>query len=232
MLMPAILPGPWRAHADSFEKKRVEEPREDMVQSASKPPAQEHWDLISCYQIHDLFILAPIKNGILLIDQHAAHERILYEQALANLANRHAESQQLLFPIPVELSATEKSVVMSNTDFFNAFGYEIGDFGGTTVSVSAIPAIIRNSQVADAVLDMVRYLLDEQSVRHFPQPQMRFAAAYACGCAIKAGQRLTQEEMNALLNNLFATENPYTCPHGRPTLIRISIDELRRRFLR
>jgi DNA mismatch repair protein MutL len=79
---------------------------------------------------------------------------------------------------------------------------------------------------------MIQYLLDEKSVSTFPDPRTRFAAAFACGAAIKAGQRLSQEEMNALLNNLFSSQNPYTCPHGRPTVVRISLDELSRRFLR
>jgi DNA mismatch repair protein MutL len=79
---------------------------------------------------------------------------------------------------------------------------------------------------------MVGFLLDEREIDSFPAPQLRFAAAFACGNAIKAGQKLSAEEMNALLNGLFAAKNPFTCPHGRPTIVRISIDELRRRFLR
>jgi DNA mismatch repair protein MutL len=79
---------------------------------------------------------------------------------------------------------------------------------------------------------MIRYLLDGKAPEFFLEPEKRFAAAFACGAAIKAGQKLSQEEMNALLNNLFSAKNPYTCPHGRPTLVRMSTDELSRRFLR
>lgn len=190
------------------------------------------WSLISCYQIHCMFILAPIKNGILLIDQHAAHERILYEQALGELKEGRADSQQLLFPIVLELSPTEKSVVLSGNEFFRKFGFEIQDFGGNAVSLEALPAFMKDSSAESAVRDMVRYLLEEKSDIHFSDSQKRFAAAFACGAAIKAGQKLSQEEMNALLNNLFSTGNPYICPHGRPTVIRISTDELSRRFLR
>ena len=106
------------------------------------------------------------------------------------------------------------------------------DFGGNAVSLAALPAFMKDSSAESAVRDMVRYLLEEKRAVHFNDSQKRFAAAFACGAAIKAGQKLSQEEMNALLNNLFSTENPYTCPHGRPTIIRISIDELSRRFLR
>ncbi len=210
----------------------VDSTREDPPPRAT--PAKEHdsWDLISCYQIHDLFILAPIKNGIILVDQHAAHERVLFEQALEDLRRGNATSQQLLFPIVLELSAAEKPVVSASFDSFAALGFEMQDFGGNAVSISAIPAFLRDSQVEEAVRDMVGYLLDETAVRFFSRPEERYAAAFACGSAIKAGQELTREEMSALLNSLFATRNPYTCPHGRPTVTRMSLEELRRRFMR
>jgi DNA mismatch repair protein MutL len=194
--------------------------------------AEAGWDLISCYQIHEMYILAPIKNGILLIDQHAAHERILYEQALEDVGRGRSASQQLLFPVVIELAAAEKSVVLSGLRFFSSFGFDVGDFGGAAVAVSAIPFFMRTADAEDTVRSMVRYLLDEQDRDFFHETERRFAAAFACGAAIKAGQKLSQEEMNALVNSLFATKSPYTCPHGRPTLVRISLDELGRRFLR
>ena len=217
------------AHATSGEKNLTFD--DAATVQLPESPREETWN-ISCYQIHSMFILAPIKNGILLIDQHAAHERVLYEQALADLAKGRAESQQLLFPIVIELSPVEKSIVQSGKDFFGAFGFDIQDFGGAAVSVSALPAFLKDSQAEEAVRDMVRYLLEEKKETIVSDPQKRFAAAFACGAAIKTGQKLSQEEMNALLNSLFGTENPYTCPHGRPTLVRMSLDELSRRFLR
>jgi DNA mismatch repair protein MutL len=190
------------------------------------------WDLISCYQIHEMYIMAPIKNGIVLIDQHAAHERVLYEQALEDSARGRSSSQQLLFPVVIELSPLEKDVVIAGLGFFTAFGFEAGDFGGNTISVSAIPFFMKTGDVEETVRSMVRYLLDEKERDAIRETEKRFAAAFACGAAIKAGQKLSQEEMNALVNSLFATKNPYICPHGRPTLVRISLDELSRRFLR
>jgi DNA mismatch repair protein MutL len=190
------------------------------------------WNLISCYQIHEMFILAPIKNGILLIDQHAAHERILYEQALEDIKERRAASQQLLFPVVLHLTATEKAVADASGEYFRTFGFDIQDFGGSDVSISAAPAFLPSNNVERSVRDMIGYLLDEKSVEHFPEPHRRYAAAFACGAAIKSGQKLSGEEMNALLNSLFSSKNPYTCPHGRPTVVRISVDELSRRFLR
>ncbi len=200
--------------------------------AAPEPGTHESWELITCYQIHGMFILAPIKNGIMLVDQHAAHERILFEQALDDLEHGSAASQQLLFPIVMELSPAEKPLLTGSEAYLRSLGYEISDFGGSTISISAIPAFMRDSQAEEAVREMAAFLLDDTSVRHFSQPTKRYAAAFACGSAIKAGQELSREEMSALLNSLFATRNPYTCPHGRPTVTRLSLAELRRRFLR
>jgi len=208
---------------DSSKVSEVELTGEDSDQS---------WELISCYQIHGMYILAPIKNGVLIIDQHAAHERVLYEQALVDIKHGRSASQQLLFPIVIELSPTEKSVVDSGQNFFTAFGFEISEFGGRALSISAIPAFLKDGAAEDTLRGMIKYLLDGKAPEFFLEPEKRFAAAFACGAAIKAGQKLSQEEMNGLLNSLFSAKNPYTCPHGRPTLIRMSIDELSRRFLR
>ncbi len=195
---------------------------------------QEQWDLIPCYQIHKMYILAPIKNGILLIDQHAAHERILFEQATADLMRGRADSQRLLFPIVVEVTASEKTVLVNNRDYFASVGFDIQDFGGRSIAVAAIPAagFMTQSNVEEALRQMVEALLNERNEGLLAEPLKRFAAAFACGAAMKAGQALKQEEMNSLLNMLFAADNPYTCPHGRPTLIRMSLEEMGRRFLR
>ncbi len=144
------------------------------------------WDLISCYQIHELYILAPIKNGILLIDQHAAHERVLYEQALDELGRGRAASQQLLFPVVIELATAEKNVVLSGLSFFSSFGFEVSDFGGGAVAVSAIPFFMRTADAEDTVRSMVRCLLDRQGPRFFHETAKWFAAAFACGAAMKA----------------------------------------------
>ena len=217
--------------SSGLTEKAVDRNRDNTVQLAGEVQ-EKMWDLIPCYQIHGMFVLAPIKNGILLIDQHAAHERILYEQALETDKGARTTSQQLLFPIVMELTPVEKGIVDSGLSHFSRFGFEITGFSGNTVSVSAIPAFISDSMVELTIRDMIRYLLEGKSPGEFNEPQKRYAAAFACGAAIKAGQKLTQEEMNTLLNNLFATNNPYICPHGRPTLIRMSVDELSRRFLR
>jgi DNA mismatch repair protein MutL len=214
------------------QAKKALDPDDDNKIQLTDGAKIESWGLIPCYQIHEMFILAPIKNGILLIDQHAAHERILFEQALNDCRRGRSDSQQLLFPIVIELSPSEKDIVIGGKDSFYAVGFDIQDFGGNAVSVAAIPASMSDAQVEPSLREMVRYLLGEKSGQFLSESQKRFAAAFACGAAIKTGQKLSQEEMNALLNSLFGTENPYICPHGRPTIIRMSLDEMGRRFLR
>jgi DNA mismatch repair protein MutL len=213
------------------------EDKEKELESSGESRVQlpyERWELIPCYQIHRTFILAPIKDGILLIDQHAAHERVLYEQALEDLKIGNSESQRLLFPILIEVSAAEKSVILSGREYLGALGFDIQDFGAQTIAISSIPAagFLKESAVEEAIREMAEYLLEEKDPQIISKPQKRFAAAFACGTAIKAGQELKQEEMNSLLNSMFATETPFVCPHGRPTLVRMSLDELARRFLR
>ncbi|MDR2693304.1 MAG: DNA mismatch repair endonuclease MutL [Chitinispirillales bacterium] len=189
-------------------------------------------ELIQCYQIHGIFILVPIKNGILLIDQHAADERVHYERALRDIESGSPVSQQLLFPTVLEMGPAEKDVIDSGKKYFNGLGFEISDFGGGAVSISALPVFLRDGEAEGAVREMVRFLLEGRGTETFKEPIERFAAAFACGAAIKSGQKLSLEEMNALINALFLADNPYTCPHGRPTFVRISVDELTRRFLR
>ncbi|MGD9200006.1 MAG: DNA mismatch repair endonuclease MutL [Chitinispirillia bacterium] len=194
----------------------------------------EYWDLISCFQIHKRYIMALIKKGIIIIDQHAAHERILYEEALADIKRGRSESQRLLFPITFSMNIVEKDIVLSLRDYFTSLGFDIQDFGGDTVAVSAMPAtgFIKSTQIEDAVREMVQSLMEEKDKNILASQEKRFAASYACGAAIKFGKELKHKEMNTLLNGLFATNNPFICPHGRPTFIRISLDELASRFLR
>ncbi len=181
------------------------------------------------FQLHSLYILTPIKNGLLLIDQHAAHERILYERALDELKRPSGASQQLLFPVLVELRVLEYEMVESMLESFARLGFDIKPFGGTSISISGIPPSVSINAAEMTVRDMIGQLLsaDDRS-----ETDDRIAKSFACGAAIKAGQELKLEEMVSLVDMLFSTRNPYTCPHGRPTLVRMPLDEIAKRFLR
>ena len=185
-------------------------------------------DLISLWQLHNLYIFSAIKSGVVIIDQHAAHERVLYEQAKKSFQETSASSQQLLFPQVVELTQAQLQVFDEHQDLLTGLGFAIRPFGGKTVLVEAEPVTMMMGRHSQVIRDILDDLANRQPAEL--DREERLARSFACQGAIKAGERLTQEEMNSLVNMLFATSSPYTCPHGRPTIIRMSMEELARKF--
>ncbi len=192
------------------------------------------YEQINCFQVHKRYIVTPVKDGVMMIDQHAAHERILYEQCLNGLVSNTVESQQLLYPITFELPAEEKDILLTMREFFEKTGFEIQDFGGNTVAVYAVPATgtFKSTHVKDSIEEMLHQFIEEDDETILSSSHRRFAASYACGAAIKFGHDMPQQEMNSLIHQLFGSENPNICPHGRPTIIKLTLDELGKRFLR
>jgi len=190
------------------------------------------WDTVSCFQVHGRYIAVSVSDGLLFIDQHAAHERILYEKILDSM-DIGIESQSLLFPITMELKPYEKEALLSVNEFFSKAGFDIKDFGQNTVAVYSMPSDFKyESQLKDAIEDMIEQFLKENNSAILSSVHRHFAASYACGAAIKFGKTLTTEEMNALLTALFSTKNPHICPHGRPTFSKLGLAEIGKRFLR
>lgn len=182
--------------------------------------------LINFWQLHSLYIITETKGGLLIMDQHAAHERILYEKALRSLGGDRATGQRLLFPETIELTQVEFSLWQEHQEDFERLGFEIRPFGRQALLIEAIPAGARNRERGELVKGILDQLIDEGR----PQGKDDFAKLYACQGAIKSGDRLTTEEMSNLLDSLFTTQTPYFCPHGRPTLIKLTLEELNRRF--
>ena len=192
------------------------------------------WESINCFQIHKRYIVTPVKDGVMLIDQHAAHERILYEKTLKSLVDEQIPSQQLLYPITLDLPSDEKEILLALRDFFYKSGFEIQDFGGNSIAISGVPAtgVIKSTQVKDSIEEMLQQFIDEDDDTILSSSHRRFAASYACGAAIKFGHKMSTEEMNSLIHQLFSCDNPNICPHGRPTIVKLTLDELAKRFLR
>ncbi|MBN2171875.1 MAG: DNA mismatch repair endonuclease MutL [Candidatus Krumholzibacteriota bacterium] len=182
------------------------------------------------WQLHSTFILTQIRGGLVIIDQHNAHERVLYDRARAALAGRPAGTQRLLFPHTVELSAQEMAAWREQAPLFKDLGFDIEAFGESTLSVSGIPDGLQRWDGGETLRDILDDLLEERGGAGAKRD--RALMSYACKSAIKAGEPLREEEMRNLVDRLFGTENPYTCPHGRPIVIRISMDELEKRFQR
>jgi DNA mismatch repair protein MutL len=180
------------------------------------------------YQLFNTYILTQSGQELLIVDQHAAHEKILYEQILKSLNSQsNVSSQKLLFPETLELSAPEFQELQNNSDLFDRLGFEIQTLGGRTIMVSALPALSKNrtSLLLKQVLDEILTQNQEKREQH-----QIIASALACRSAVKSGDVLTLAEMRALLKNLLSLDRPQVCPHGRPTLIRIPLSEIERRF--
>jgi DNA mismatch repair protein MutL len=192
-------------------------------QSRDEPTAQANF-----YQIFNTYIVTQAHDQLLIVDQHAAHERVLYEQILGSLQiDTLSSSQKLLFPETAELDPTQLSLLQFNLKPLEKLGFEIQPLGGRTVLISALPAIAKHGSVQ--FLKEVLQEFEEQQKRGKDQ-RTALASALACKAAVKAGDSLSIPEMQSLLKNLLSLDTPQVCPHGRPTLIRIPIAELERRF--
>jgi len=178
------------------------------------------------WQLHESYILIEIRGGMVIIDQHAAHERILYDKARRNIEGEKAVVQSLLFPATIELSPDEYDSFEKIADTLPGLGFEVEPFGMRTVIVRGIPAGVKNwddGRLLRSILsDLGRGLPAVDSILR----------SFACHSAVRAGERLTLEEMESLTDQLFATEFPFTCPHGRPTMLRVEMRELEKRFQR
>ncbi|MEA3391795.1 MAG: DNA mismatch repair endonuclease MutL [Candidatus Marinimicrobia bacterium] len=187
--------------------------------------------VVSLWQAHNKYIFAQIASAIIVIDQHAAHERILFEKALKTFTVSSAQaSQQLLFPVSLELSPDDFSLLGDVANEFESLGFALRAFGKNTMLIEAVPADLRNIDEGRVVLEILDNYRERKESRHNKTYNM--AASYACKAAIKTGDSLEPIEMQNLVDQLFQCESPYACPHGRPTIVNLTIDELDRRFKR
>lgn len=183
------------------------------------------------WQLHDTYILTQILSGLVIIDQQMAHERILFEQAEACLKDGFGLSQQLLFPRTIEFSASEYSLLQDLMPDLARLGFDIEPFGGNSVIVRGVPADITTGDeqsVLDEIVDQYRMFEKVEKL----SGRENLARSVARRGAVRAGIKLSPREMRALIDQLFQCEMPYVSPEGRPTMIRLSGNELRERFER
>jgi len=181
-------------------------------------------------QFRSTFIIAIDDEGIAIIDQHVAHERILLEQISERLTSRSLESQRLLTPVVLDLPAGERQTLLSHREALDRFGFEIEDFGGGSLRVGAVPAILDWSR-SEAALRAVAVDLDGLAPgAGVTEALRRLAATMACHAAVKANDPLTREKMQYLLDELRRTAHSSVCPHGRPVVLRLTRREIERNF--
>ncbi len=183
------------------------------------------------WQVLNTYILAETRDGLLIVDQHSAHERVLFERLMAAFQRGGQEGQRLLFPLTIRLTPPECALVGELGGLLSRAGFEVEQFGGDTVIVHAVPDPHPYFDAERAFREMIHELTHgSELVRSARNQHERIAKTFACKSAIKAGQRLSEREMQELFDRLFATELPHHDVHGRPTIVRLSASELERKF--
>ena len=240
-MIPPLIARPPRSGRTVAPRPRAREPmslisNESILVSEAVPryrPSGEEkpgQDVRAIVQIKNSYILAQSAEEFYLIDQHAAHERVLYEEVRDRLDGKDPTAQKLLFPETLEVSPEEEELIEEHIEEIRQVGFDIRKFGPRTFVVEAVPALLRES-ARDAVLteivdEIIELRSQSEDMKHV------IAAAVACKAALKAGDRLNDQEVDSLIRRLFETRMPFACPHGRPTMIRLSWEEIERRFLR
>ena len=196
--------------------------------TAAMTPQQALPSLRVVGQVRLTYIVAESPDGMYLVDQHAAHERVLFDRIVQRAAEREVQSQPLLAPAAVELTPGQAETLEGNREMLQAYGFEVEPFGGgNSYLLRATPVILTTQDPAQSLRDVLDLAAFEGMLR---EREDMLAASVACHSAIRAGQSLTEAEMRALLEQLEVTDNPHTCPHGRPTLLHFSSYHMEREF--
>ena len=182
------------------------------------------------WQIHNKYLITEIKSGLIIIDQHVAHERILFEEAIIAIEGNGFTSQTILFPQTVKFLPEEYEILIEITHYLEKIGFRFREFGENTIIIEGIPPDINWGNEHQIIREIIDQYISLKKID--PNFIDQIAAMYACKSAIKAGDSLKHSEIRNLVDRLFMTKHPYYCPHGRPIIINLSIDELDERFER
>lgn len=167
-----------------------------------------------------------------LVDQHAAHEKVLYERFMKELANKEPMTQLLQPPVILTLSMAQQQAVLEHEEVFAKLGYQIEPFGGREFAVSGVPAHLPTVGTQELLLEVIDSLTEDTGRTRTPEILLEKVASMSCKAAVKGNNKLPIEQMQELLKELMSLENPYHCPHGRPTMISMTKTELEKRFKR
>lgn len=222
--------------AEKFEKtveepKKFEEPKqlELFEEKLLAPESRSRHKLIG--QLFDTYWLVEFEDHFYIIDQHAAHEKVYYERFVKQFKEQTIESQYISPPIIVSLNLQEEALLKANEAYFKDFGFEIDHFGGKEYCISAVPANLYGKTEADIFLEMLDHLAGEGDKNALDLFTARLAAM-ACKAAVKGNHQLSAAEADKLIDELLTLENPYHCPHGRPTIVSMTKTEIEKKFKR
>lgn len=183
-------------------------------------------------QVFDTYWLVEFQDKLYIIDQHAAHERVLYERTLRGMKTREFTSQYLSPPIILALSMQEAQLLNENLDRFTRIGFEIEPFGGEEYAVRAVPDNLFSIAKKELLMEMLDDLADGLSTGMTPELIDEKVASMSCKAAVKGNNRLSAQEVDELIAELLTLDNPYHCPHGRPTIIAMTKHDLEKKFKR
>ncbi len=199
-----------------------------LAESVTEPPSRIASENI--WQIHKKYIVSEINSGLVIIDQHVAHERVLYEEALTAFESTSMASQTLLFSEKLDFSPDDFDGLLDVLPYLEKIGFKIKKENDRSIRIEAIPSEMAFGNEKTVIREILDNFLTER--KKYSSFQEGLAAMFACKAAIKAGDTLTRDEMKELVNKLFSTKHPYYCPHGRPIIVQMSLDELDGRFER
>jgi len=192
--------------------------------------ANEDFNIEKIWQVHRKYIISEINSGLVVIDQHVAHERVLYEECLQAFESKTMSSQTLLFPEEIEFSNDEYDILLEIFPYLKQIGFKINEGDNSNIIVEATPADISWGDEKRIIKEIIDEFISTRKT--YSSYKEALAASFACKAAVKAGDQMENDEMVRLINRLFSTEHPYYCPHGRPIIIQLSLDELDKRFER
>lgn len=209
--------------AEEYEYKKTISREQDILKNA-----------IYIGQAFETYIILQYKDEVILMDQHAAHERVMYEKIKKQYASAEKVTQTLLAPVAVEFSASEYSIYKDSEKYFSQLGFDIEDFGDNAVLIREIPAFIDVSSAAGTVRDIIKDIIDGKENTSSKRISISDEAInmMACKAAVKANHKLGPQEVKTLLNSLYNLKNPFTCPHGRPTTVSLTKNQLEKMFKR
>jgi DNA mismatch repair protein MutL len=233
---PDILAEQGHYHVDKKPEASLKEPVKYAKQETLfdrgilSEQAQKEVKIIG--QVFATYWILQYEDKMYLVDQHAAHEKVLYERFMKELQEKEPMTQLLQPPVIVSLSMVQQQAVEENQEIFRRLGYQIEPFGGREYAVSGVPAHLPAVGTQELLVEIIDSLCEEQGRVRAPEILLDKVASMSCKAAVKGNSKLPPEQMEELLRELMTLENPYHCPHGRPTMISMTKTELEKRFKR
>jgi DNA mismatch repair protein MutL len=227
---------PWNPDALAYSELSQPNSEQGDAASTSARVDQPHSAIPSVshlgFQVHNRYLVTQDEQGMVVVDQHALHERILYEQLRKKIDEGRLESQQLLVPEPLDLTPAEAAAALDSRELLSKIGIDVEPFGGDTVLMTSYPAMLANMRPAEMLRQVLQPLMEggnEPSARDLLDELLNMIA---CKAAIKAGDRLSPEEITSLLEQRYHYQDTHHCPHGRPTALFFSREQLDKMFKR